>query len=211
MQPATQSVHPMFVLASASPRRQQLLKQIGVVPDEIYSPDIDETPQRNEHPRSLVRRLALGKANAAKCAFQEWNATSSECLFLAADTVVAFRRAILMKPRDGEEAESHLHKLSGVTHKVYTAICLIDQANRKSLKHVESRVRFKVLTKEMIDAYVASGEWHGKAGGYAIQGFAASFVTRIVGSYTNIVGLPLAETADLLIRHNYSALMSPLG
>jgi len=201
----------MFVLASASPRRQQLLKQIGVVPDEIYSPNIDETPLRNEHPRSLVRRLALCKANAAKFAFQERVQVSPECLFLAADTVVAFRRAILSKPRDSEEAETHLHKLSGVTHKVFTAICLIDQDNHRSVKHVESRVRFKVLTQAMIDAYVASGEWHGKAGGYAIQGFAASFVTRIVGSYTNIVGLPLSETADLLMRHNYPLLKSSLG
>jgi septum formation protein len=177
-----------LVLASASPRRLALLAQIGVTPDEVRAADIDETPLKKETPRLLALRLARQKAEAVD---------APGALVLAADTVVAVGRRVLPKAETEAEARACLALLSGRTHRVYTAIALRTGAGTRT-RLAEARVSFKVLSPREIDAYVASNEWQGKAGGYAIQGLAARYVTNIVGSYTAIVGLPLFETANLL-------------
>ncbi|MEO1493668.1 MAG: Maf family protein [Pseudomonadota bacterium] len=176
-----------LVLGSASPRRRDLLAQIGVVPDEIRGADIDETPLADELPRVYVKRMAREK-NAA---------IDGGGLILTADTVVSAGRRILGKPRDADEARAFLSLLSGRRHRVTTAVCVRsgDVARERA---VETRVKFKRLSDEEIAAYLASGEWQGKAGGYAIQGIGAAFIPEIHGSYTNVVGLPLTETAGLL-------------
>jgi septum formation protein len=178
-----------LVLASASPRRLALLAQIGVTPDEVVSADIDETPLPKETPRALALRLAKAKAQAVKV---------GAVRVLAADTVVAVGRRVLPKAETEADARACLRLLAGRTHRVYTGVALrlADQATHARV--VETRVSFKVLSGAEIERYVASGEWRGKAGGYAIQGLAARFVTNIIGSYSNIVGLPLYETANLL-------------
>lgn len=181
------SIRPRLVLASASPRRLALLAQIGVTPDEVIATDIDETPLPKETPRHLALRLARTKAQAAK----------AEGVILAADTVVALGRRILPKAEAEAEARACLALLSGRAHRVFTGVALRADGGTKT-RLVETRVYFKQLTAKEIDAYVASGEWQGKAGGYATQGLAARFVTHIVGSYPNVVGLPLFETANLL-------------
>lgn len=181
------SIRPRLVLASASPRRLALLAQIGVTPDEVIATDIDETPLPKETPRHLALRLARAKAQAAK----------AEGVILAADTVVALGRRILPKAEAEAEARACLALLSGRAHRVFTGVALRADGGTKT-RLVETRVYFKQLTAKEIDAYVASGEWQGKAGGYATQGLAARFVTHIVGSYPNVVGLPLFETANLL-------------
>jgi septum formation protein len=178
-----------LVLASASPRRLALLAQIGIVPDRVISPDIDETPLRDELPRDYARRLALAKAEAI---------VLTGAFVLAADTVVAAGRRILPKAETEAEARRCLALLSGRRHRVITAVVLRVPDGRRGERLVQSVVAFARLTSRQIDEYVASGEWHGKAGGYAVQGRAAAFVAFLSGSYSNVVGLPLFETAQLL-------------
>ncbi|MGA3400042.1 MAG: Maf family nucleotide pyrophosphatase [Acetobacteraceae bacterium] len=178
-----------LVLASASPRRLDLLAQIGIAPDRVVSPEIDETPARAELPRACALRLARAKAGAV---------AAPGCLVLAADTVVAAGRRILPKAETEAEARRCLALLSGRRHSVLTAVVLATSDGRRSERLVTSVVAFSRLTAPQLDAYVAGGEWQGKAGGYAIQGHAAAFVRFLSGSYSNVVGLPLFETAQLL-------------
>ena len=198
----TPSERPRLVLASASARRLQLLGQIGIEPDKLLPAEIDESPQRKEQARSLARRLALTKAEVAR-----HNAGRDPDLqgafILAADTVVTVGRRILPKPEQTDEAAGCLRLLSGRGHRVYTGLCLITPKGRVRNRLVETRLRFKRLSREEIETYLASGEWEGKAGGYAIQGRAGAFVTKLVGSYTNVVGLPLYETMTLLMGDGY--------
>lgn len=191
-----------LVLASGSPRRIELLQQAGIEPDRVYPADIDETPQRLEHPRSLAKRLAHQKAAAALKGLKA-ETDYAPAYVLAADTVVAVGRRILPKAEILDEAESCLALLSGRAHRVYSGVCLITPAGKERLLLVETRVRFKRLTKQEISAYLASGEWRGKAGGYAVQGLAGSFVVNLIGSYSNVVGLPLYETVSLLTNDGY--------
>ena len=193
---------PKLVLASASPRRLSLLAQVGVVPDGLRPASIDENPRRAEMPRALVSRLARAKAEAARD--QLANDTSlADAYVLAADTVVTVGRRILMKPKFVEEAVEALQLLSGRAHRVLTAICLITPDDRQRVKIVDTRVRFKRLSRNEIEAYIASREWRDKAGGYAIQGLAGCFVQKVVGSYTNVVGLPLTEVTGLLAGEGF--------
>ena len=188
---------PRLALASASPRRLALLGQIGVEPDSVLPSEIDEEPRRGESPRRLAQRLADEKAERSAEIAARLEGLAP-CLVLAADTVVSVGRRILPKCELTDEAEACLRLLSGRAHRVHTGICLI--AANGAVKHrlVETRLRFKRLSRDELAGYLASGEWRGKAGGYAIQGFAAAFVQRLIGSYSNVVGLPLAETAALL-------------
>jgi septum formation protein len=178
-----------LILASASPRRLALLEQIGIFPDSVAAPDIDETPRKAEEPRALAQRLARAKAAAIG---------SSEALVLAADTVVAAGRRILPKAETEVEARACLELLSGRRHRVLTAVVLAAPDGRRGERLVTSQVGFARLTPAQLDAYLATGDWHGKAGGYAIQGRAAAFIRFLSGSYSNVVGLPLFETAQLL-------------
>ena len=189
-----------LVLASGSPRRLALLNQAGIDPDLLMPADVDEAPERGELPRRLAQRLSQEKAKlvAGRAKDAEMNA-----LVLAADTVVAVGRRILPKPDLVDEAEACLRLLSGRTHRVYTGVCLIDPRGRTATRLVETRVRFKRLSRDEINDYLACGEWRGKAGGYAIQGIAGGFVVKLVGSYTNVVGLPLSETLGLLTGQGY--------
>ena len=191
-----------LVLASASARRFALLAQVGIEPDKLLPADIDEAPHRKELPRSLARRLAQTKAEVARRA-AERDPQIQGAYVLAADTVVAVGRRILPKPELTEEAAHCLRLLSGRGHRVYTALCLITPNSRTRNRLVETRVRFKRLSREEIEVYLASGEWEGKAGGYAIQGRAGAFVTKLIGSYSNVVGLPLYETMALLMGEGY--------
>ncbi|MBN9236815.1 MULTISPECIES: Maf-like protein [Phyllobacteriaceae] len=186
-----------LVLASGSPRRIELLQQAGIEPDRILPADIDETPQRAEHPRSLAKRLSKEKAEKAFTLLQD-EAELERGYVLAADTVVAVGRRILPKAETSEDAAFCLQLLSGRSHRVYTGVCLITPSGKQRQRLVETRVRFKRLPRIEIDRYVASGEWRGKAGGYGVQGLAGAFVVKMTGSYSNIVGLPLFETAALL-------------
>ncbi|MBA9082685.1 septum formation protein [Bartonella chomelii] len=201
-----------LVLASASPRRLELLAQIGVSPSRVYAAVIDETPKPKEHPAHLAKRLACEKAlNAYESLLcsdhvSEHAVLSKKCLILAADTVVAVGRVILPKPGGKEEAYEYLSFLSGRSHNVYSAVCVVNECGRKTVQLVKSCVRFRCLTPSMIEAYLACQEWEGKAGGYAIQGKAGAFVTNISGSYSNVVGLPLAQTMDLLTSYHYPVL-----
>jgi septum formation protein len=190
---------PRLVLASASPRRRDLLAQIGLAPDAVAPADIDETPLRGELPRPHALRLARAKAAAAAAA-----AGDPAAFVLAADTVVAAGRRILGKPADAAEAARFLALLSGRRHRVVTAVAL-HHAGRITERAVETAVKFKRLSEAEIAAYLASGEWRDKAGGYAIQGRAAAFVPWIGGSYSNVVGLPLTETLALLRGAGYPA------
>jgi septum formation protein len=190
------------VLASGSPRRLALLAQIGVDPDSILPSEIDETPRRGESPRALAQRLAAEKASAsASYALKEPGL--APCLTLAADTVVCVGRRVLPKCEILDEAEACLRLLSGRAHRVYSGLALVTPGGAMRRRVVETRVRFKRLSREEMDAYLGSGEWRGKAGGYAVQGLAGAFVVRLVGSYTNVVGLPLAEVAGLLAGEGY--------
>ncbi len=196
------SVFQKLVLASGSPRRIELLQQAGIEPDRIVPADVDETPQRAEHPRSLAKRLSREKAEKA----QEKLSKDSDWeggYILAADTVVAVGRRILPKADLIDEASNCLRLLSGRSHRVYSGVCLITPSGKVRQKLVESRVRFKRLSREELESYLASGQWRGKAGGYAIQGLAGTFVVKLVGSYTNVVGLPLYETVGLLAGDGY--------
>ena len=185
------TVTPPLVLASASPRRLQLLAQIGVVPDAVIPAELDETPEPGELPRDHGQRLALAKAATVA-------RLKPDALVLAADTVVACGRRILPKAETEQEARTCLALLSGRRHRVYGSIVLAAPGGKLSQRDVATIVRFKRLTADEIAAYLASGEWHGKAGGYAIQGRAAAFVAAINGSYSNVVGLCLHATAGLL-------------
>ena len=194
-QPATR-----LVLASASPRRLALLQQVGIEPDALLPADIDETPRKSEPPRDLARRLARAKLAAAEAALRGGDTTPT--WLLAADTVVAVGRRVLPKAELPDEAADCLRLLSGRPHRVYTAVCLLSPKGRRE-RVVETRLRFKRLSSRDIDSYIASDEWRGKAGGYAIQGIAGSFVVKLVGSYTAVVGLPLHETIGLLDGDGY--------
>jgi nucleoside triphosphate pyrophosphatase len=198
----TASPRPRLVLASGSPRRIALLAQIGVDPDSVLPSEIDETPRRGESPRGLAQRLAAEKA-AASAALALKVPELAPCLTLAADTVVSVGRRMLPKCEIRDEADACLRLLSGRAHRVYTGLALATLGGGMRRRVVETRVRFKRLSREEIEAYLGSGEWRGKAGGYAIQGLAGAFVVRLVGSYANVVGLPLAETAALLAGEGY--------
>jgi len=182
---------PILVLASASPRRLELLRQIGVVPDHVEPADNDETPRPRELPAGHVVRLAEVKARAVR-------PRHPDAFILAADTVVACGRRILPKAEDEATARACLTLLSGRRHRVYGGIALLTPGGDLAIRRVVSQVMFKRLNDQELAAYLASGEWHGKAGGYAIQGRAARFVAFLSGSYSNVVGLPLFETVGLL-------------
>ena len=181
---------PSLVLASSSPRRRELLARIGATPDRIASPDIDETPLKAERPRDYAVRLAEAKARAV--------ARGDDEIVLAGDTTVAVGRRIL-PPADTPDIQRELLRLlSGRRHRCISAICVIDREGRARLRTVETVVIFKQLTSAEIEAYVASGEGLGKAGGYAIQGHAEALIRHIAGSHSGVVGLPLFETRALL-------------
>jgi septum formation protein len=188
---------PKLILASASPRRLALLEQVGLSPAALLPATIDERPARLETPRHLAERLATEKAEASAALTAERPELEGAYL-IAADTVVALGRRILPKAETDEEAEACLRLLSGRSHRVYTAVALITPQGRRRGRVVETRLRFKRLSQREMESYLASGEWRGKAGGYAIQGIAAAFVVKLVGSYTGVVGLPLHETVNLL-------------
>lgn len=198
------------MLASASPRRLALLEQVGVVPNALRPTTIDETPAKAEMPRTLVNRLALAKAEAARKIVRQ-EADLAGAYILAADTVVAVGRRVLSKPETAEDAAAALYQLSARSHRVYTSICLITPDDKMRHRLVETKVKFMRLTREDVNAYLATGEWRDKAGGYAIQGFAAAFITGIKGSYTNVVGLPLRETVHLLRGEQYPVYFSWLS
>lgn len=187
-----------IILASGSPRRIALLQQIGIDPDEVLPAEIDETPKVSEHPRSLAKRLAAEKATVARGRYGEAKAKSENAYVLAADTVVSVGRRILPKTEFLDEAVNCLSLLSGRSHRVYTAVCLLTPFGKERTRLSETRVRFKRLSGLEMESYLASGEWQGKAGGYAIQGKAGAFVIRLVGSYSAVVGLPLDDVAGLL-------------
>ena len=193
---------PRLVLGSASPRRLALLAQIGVKPDAVLPAEIDETPRPREGSRALAERLAREKA-LASAAIAGGQADLVPCLTLAADTVVGVGRRVLPKCETPAEAEACLALLSGRGHRVFTGLALVTGSGAVRRRLVETRLKFKRLSHNEIEAYLASGEWRGKAGGYAIQGIAGAFVQRLVGSYSNVVGLPLAETAALLAGEGY--------
>ncbi len=180
---------PRLILASSSPRRLELLAQIGIVPDEIIAPAIDETPRRAELPRLYAARMARDKAAAI---------AQSGAFILAADTVVAAGQRILPKAEDEASARACLDLLAGRRHQVFSAVSIRAPDGRIRARTVLSRVGIARLDATQRAAYLASGEWAGKAGGYAIQGRAAAFVDFIAGSYSGVVGLPLFETMNLL-------------
>lgn len=191
----SESMQDTVFLASGSPRRRELLAQLGVR-TEVVMVDVDETPHQRETPESYTSRLALAKARAG---WQKVAARASGRPVLGADTVVVCERDILGKPRDRQEAAAILHRLSARTHKVLTAVALM-QGDRIATALSMTDVSFKALTADEIERYCATGEPDDKAGAYGIQGFGAAFVTHIHGSYSGVVGLPLAETAQLLTR-----------
>ncbi len=178
-----------FILGSGSPRRLDLLAQLGVVPDAIRPPDIDEEPRRGELPRPYCARIAREKVKAVQA--------DADDIVLCADTTVALGRRILGKPADAAQAAAFLRALSGRRHRVITAVAL-RRGDRLWERDVVSAVRMKRLSERELGSYLATGDWRGKAGAYAIQGPAAAFIPWISGSFTGIVGLPLAETAGLL-------------
>ncbi len=180
-----------LVLASASPRRKALLELIGVVPDKTIAADIDETPHDGELPAALVARLAAGKASVVA-------ADHPDALVMGSDTVVACGRRILPKPENADEARAFLTLLSGRSHRVWSGVALVTPGGKILTRTVETRVKLRRLDALALDEYIASDEWVGKAGAYAIQGLFAKHVVGIIGSYTNIVGLPLYETSNLL-------------
>lgn len=193
---------PRLVLASASPRRLMLLSQAGIEPDALRPASIDEKAKLGEMPRALAARLARTKAETARD--QIANDTDIAAAYvLAADTVVAVGRRVFGKPEHMEQAVATLERLSGRSHRVLTGVCLITPDDRVRTKIVDTRVRFRHLSKGDIEAYIASREWRGKAGGYAIQGLAGCFIRKITGSYTNVVGLPLTEVVGMLIGEGF--------
>ena len=193
---------PKLVLASGSPRRVTLINQAGIEPDALRPANVDETPKTGELPRACANRLARAKAEAALDLLRVDDDLKGSYI-LAADTVVAVGRRILPKPELLDEAAQCLRLLSGRNHRVHTGICLVTPNEAFRQRLVETRVRFKRLSEEDIEAYLASGEWRGKAGGYAAQGIAGTFIVKIVGSYSNVVGLPLYEATALLSGEGY--------
>jgi septum formation protein len=189
-----------FILGSGSPRRKDLLAQIGVVPDAILPPDIDESPHKAELPRPYCTRLAREKALAVDAGPND--------IVLCADTTVALGRRILGKPRDAGEAAKFLIDLGGRRHQVITAVA-VRRGDKIWSRETVSAVKMKRLSDAELNAYLTSGEWQGKAGGYAIQGMAGAFIPWISGSFTGIVGLPLAETAALLQAAGYPIWRQP--
>ncbi len=185
-----------FILASASPRRLALLEQISVTPSQVISPDIDEIPLQGEKPKNLALRLSQEKAQAVY-------ASNPNNFVLAADTVVACGPTILDKAETIEQAATYLKKLSGRRHRVYGGISLMNQDGALLTRSCETLVQFKPLSAIEIQDYLDSHEWQGKAGGYAIQGFAGSFVKYMAGSYSNVVGLSLYDTMKILQRGQY--------
>lgn len=183
-----------LILGSASPRRKDLLAQLGIAPDAILPPDIDEDPLPRELPRTYCARLAREKAEAV--------AAGPDDIVLCADTTVALGRRILGKPADAGEAAAFLTLLGGRRHQVITAIA-VRRGPRLWVREVVTDVKMKRLSDLELNAYLASGEWEGKAGGYAIQGLAGAFITWLSGSFTGVVGLPVAETAVLLAAAGY--------
>ena len=179
-----------LVLGSASPRRRELLAQLGLTPGEVRAPDIDETPHKGESPRAYVARMAREKALALPAGPDE--------VILSADTTVAVGRRILGKPEDAGEAAEFLWALSGRRHHVLTAVA-VRRAGRLWERLVDTEVKVKALSDAEINAYLASGEWRGKAGAYAIQGRFGAMIPWLKGSFTGVVGLPVAETANLLV------------
>jgi septum formation protein len=182
-------VRPRLVLGSGSPRRRELLAQLGLTPDDIRAPDIDETPLKGELPRPYCERMAREKAATVAAAPDE--------VVLCADTTVALGRRILGKPENAGEAAEFLLKLSGRRHRVITAVA-VKRGERMWQRSVETVVKVKALSDVEINAYLASGEWQGKAGAYGIQGRFGAFIPWLQGSFTGVVGLPVAETAHLL-------------
>jgi septum formation protein len=193
---------PKLVLASASPRRLALIEQVGITPDLLNPVDVDETPGKREAPRSLSLRLAREKAQAARGAALVRN-LGDNTFILAADTVVSLGRRVVDKPESADEAREALLMLSGRSHRVFTSIALIAPDGREKSRVVDTKVRFKRLSREDIDAYLLSDEWRGKAGGYAIQGKAAAFVRYLSGSHSCVVGLPVFETLHMLQAAGY--------
>ena len=185
-----------LVLASASPRRLQLLAQIGITPDEVIAADLDESMLKDETPRQLAVRLAVAKAQAIA-------SQRPEDFVLAADTVVCVGRRLLDKALTDEDVVSCLRLLSGRGHRVITGVAVMSPDGRLSSRAVETRLRTKVLSQAEIQAYVASGEGIGKAGGYGIQGRAGAFIIELIGSFTGVVGLPVYETHTLLTGAGY--------
>jgi septum formation protein len=196
------SWRPKLVLASASPRRLALLQQAGIEPDALLPADVDETPLKGENAKELARRLSRQKAEiAARVA--RGSDELKDAYILSADTVVLAGGRILPKAEVVDEAAACLRLLSGRAHRVYTSVCLVTPKEAIRERLVETRVRFKRLSRDEFERYLASGEWRGKAGGYAIQGLAGTFVVKLVGSYTNVVGLPLYEAVALLDGEGY--------
>jgi len=183
-----------FILGSGSPRRLELLAQIGVVPDDVRPPDIDEDPAKGEIPRTYVNRIAAEKVAAVTA--------DDDDIVLCADTTVALGRRIMGKPADEAEAAEFLFALSGRRHRVITSVA-VKRGDKVWQKDVVTTVSMKRLSNPEVNSYLASGDWRGKAGGYAIQGPAGAFIPWINGSFTGVVGLPLAETANLLISAGY--------
>jgi septum formation protein len=196
------SGRPKLVLASASPRRLGLLQQAGIEPDALLPADVDETPLKNEGAKELAKRLARSKAEVARKVARARDDLKGSYI-LSADTVVVVGKRVLPKAELVDEAAGCLRLLSGRAHRVYTSICLITPKDSVRERLVETRVRFKRLSRDEFERYLASGEWRGKAGGYAIQGLAGTFVVKLVGSYSNVVGLPLYEAAALLDGEGY--------
>jgi septum formation protein len=197
--------HGKLILASASPRRLDLLKQINITPSLVLPADIDESSRKGEMPARLAARLALEKAQHIYKTLQNSDQASSDHYILAADTVVCCGQKSLGKPIDKAEAAKFLKQLSGGRHDVLGGIAVIAPNGQHSSKLIKTSVKFKRLTTQDIENYINSGEWDGKAGGYAIQGLAAAFIKSISGSYTNIVGLSLYETRNMLIGLGYHA------
>ena len=190
----TASNRPRLILGSASPRRAELLGQLGLAADAQRPPEVDETPMKGEEPRAYCRRIAAAKAAAMQVAPGE--------VVLCADTTVALGRRILGKPADADEAAAFLRRLSGRRHRVITALVVRNSA-RSWARDVVTMVKMKRLSEVELKAYLASGDWQGKAGGYAIQGPAGAFIPWIQGSYSAVMGLPVAETAQLLMAAGY--------
>ena len=185
-----------LILASASPRRKELLAEQNIIPDAIIPADIDETPLKNELPRPYVTRMAIEKARAIA-------PDHANSFILSADTVVVMGRRILQKPENANEAYKFLSMMSGRRHTVLGGICLITPNGKEITRVSETVVKFKLLSDTEKQFYVDSGEWKGKAGGYAIQGLASRFVPFISGSYSNIVGLNIHDTINMLRGNGY--------
>jgi septum formation protein len=193
---ADRGARPALILASASPRRRDLLAQIGIVPDSVVPASLDEAPKKGEVPEHHAARLAAEKASAVAAA-------NPGAFVLGADTVVGLGRRILPKADDEATARRCLEALSGRRHRVIGGVCLIAPGGAVRKRLVTSIVAFNRLTEADIRSYLASGEWRGKAGGYAIQGRAAAHIRFVSGSYSNVVGLPLFETFNLLTGAGY--------